>query len=107
MKFEVDTNRKILRLEGNVTFDEIESLKKFIGKGWEKWTIEGFVITNTIYRDNWRTVPFYRPYYETPFTWCDTTKDATIDHQSFTSGDGIYFIETSNIKELASHSSIQ
>jgi len=98
MKFEVDTNRKVLTLEGTVTFDELESLKTFIGKGWEKWTIETKTVINTVYRDNYHPV-YPQPYYVQPFykdtmhfTWCDTNTKV------YSTGTGVYNIEANSIK---------
>lgn len=67
MNFEVDTIQKTITLEqGTFPFDEIDSLKKWIGDDWSDWKI--VVNPKVVHQPNWIPVtmpeplPWIQPY---------------------------------------------
>lgn len=100
MNFTIDTQSKKITLNQSFTFSELEELKKFIGKGWEKWTlqqqvqyIEGntTIIQTPIYPNPWR------PYYSSPYwkVMCQGDNDSIFNINNTSSNTDAGFTLTS------------
>lgn len=83
----------MVSLEADMTFAELESLKKFIGKGWEKWTIAKTteIVTNWGY--GWR-----RYYYG-----LDSGCSLPPNNQIFCSveNEGLYALDTPDLNNFS------
>jgi hypothetical protein len=69
MKFIIDSTAKSISIIGEITFEELEQIKIFIGDDYKKWIVKAESSTTTVETDKWIPFPVFpnpiplQPYY--------------------------------------------